>query len=136
LAANQPDPGTPLWIDTLAAMEVLHGQLDQGYVVHWQYFGLLGAGSIRFKWMTDPLMSKRQPSDLTNALAGITNVFELNKWSYDKEMHMKYITAVGVTNTIYAEVVEYIVQAWSGRAPDAYLELFADGTAAFVRVIE
>lgn len=122
----------PLTSDKSDEWAVLHGAIGMDRVVNIQYIACGTADDIKLRWIKDPLMSRSVELPLNSALAPLDSPLEVDKWSYDKEMHLKVTLEAGKTQDLYVEGVEYIVQSTTKR-PSEYLELTSDGSARFVK---
>ena len=117
---------------TSNAYDALHGNLEVGRVVQLQYFALTTDVDVLLRWGTEPLLSKWLNIYIDSNGAGVSNPLQIDRWSYDKEMRLEVVKAAGA-QTLWLEIVEYEVNAWTATPPKEYLKILDNGHAVFVR---
>jgi len=132
IAAAYADPGRVLNVGTAAAYEALHGNLDVGRIVQIQYVSVANdTPEVLLKWGTEPLFSKWVNLYIGNNHADLSHPIQVDRWSYDAEMRLSVIKAIGA-QTLWFEIVEYEVVPWEKTPPKKYLKILANGQAVFV----
>jgi len=108
----------------------LHGKIDVGRIVHICYIACGTANDVLLKWMTDPMASHWVNININNTVFGLANPWEIDRWSYNEEMHIKY-TILAVAQTLYVEVVEYEVVKYEKALTQGqqFLKILANGQA-------
>lgn len=114
-----------------ATYEALHGNMTAGRVVQLQYFALTSAIDTLLQWGVNPLLSKWRNVYINTTGAGLTNPLQIDRWSYDVEMRLGVVKAVGA-QTLWLEIVEYELVPWDKTPPKKYLKILETGEAVFV----
>ncbi len=130
-AASTQTPGDPLTAQAptgAPAYTPLHGAIDQKRIVHIHYLSFSTLVQCNMYWQDEPMLSSVAINPLDNVLAALTGPYEVDKWSYSIEIHMKINKAAGA-QTLYFEIIEYTVALASGEAPKRYIELTPEGEA-------
>jgi len=118
-------------VTTSNIYEALHGNLEVGRVIQIQYFALTTTIDTLLKWGTNPLLSKWRTVYINSNGAGLTNPLQIDRWSYDREMRLAVVKAIGA-QILWLEIVEYEVQAWEGNPPKKFLKILENGEAVFI----
>jgi len=113
----------------------LTGNLEVARITNLQYIAFGTANDVLLKWMMEPLGSKFHNVLANNVLFPLTNPWEVKRWSYNKEQHLKYTLGAGLAQTLYFENMEYLMDEYKKAltAGQEYLKLLADGQARMVR---
>jgi len=111
--------------------EALHGNMEVLRVIQLQYFALTTTLDTLLRWGTNPLLSKWRNVYINSNGAGLTNPLQIDRWSYDREMRLAVVKAVGA-QTLWLEIVEYEVTSWDKTPPKKYLKILENGDAVFV----
>lgn len=108
----------------------LHGNLKVGRIVHICYIACGTANDVLLKWMIEAMASHWVNVNVNNTVYGLSNPWEIDRWSYDEEMHIKY-TLAALAQTLYVEVVEYEVVEYTKAltAGQQFLKILANGQA-------
>jgi len=117
-------------VATSSTYEPIVGNIKKSRVVHLQYLACSTTDAVYLKWQENPLLSRAANLPLNSNLANLESPYEVNKWSYDDSMCLKYSLAAGLSQTLTIEAIEYFVAPYKGT-PEKYLEITADGEAVF-----
>lgn len=118
--------------DTNNSYQVLHGNLEQGRVVHLRYLALETTQDTYLYWLTDPFIGTKEVEIPVNSnYVSISHPLEFNKWSHSKEMYASAKWASGTSQGFVWEVAHYIVEATT-TTPTKYLKITPLGDATFV----
>jgi len=114
---------------------VLHGNLEVARIMSLRYIAFETANDVLLKWGLDPLGSKFHNVVANNVLFPLTHPWEVKRWSYTKEQHLKYTLGAGLAQALYFENMEYLMAEYKKAltAGQEYLKLLADGQARMVR---
>jgi len=109
---------------------MLHGNLKVGRIIHICYIACGTANDVLLKWMIEAMGSHWYNLLVNNTVYGLSNPWEIDRWSYDDEMHIKY-TLAGVAQTLYVEVVEYEVVEYTKALTSGqqFLKVLPNGQA-------
>lgn len=120
--------------ETSAEYTPMVGNITMNRVVHLQYVALSTTASTKFKWLTQPLLSKEREESVNSVTAPVDAPLEIDRWSFDEAMHL-YVTTDG-DQTFYFEIIEYEIIEYAGKPTRPYLYITPSGQAIFVESLE
>lgn len=115
---------------------VLHGNLKVNRIIHLQYISCTSEDDVLLKWQLEPLLSRFANITMDSVMFPRTHPLEVNRWSYDEELHIKYTLEAALTQTLYFENMEYRVIEYKAALPKGQLmlKILPDGHARMVKV--
>jgi len=116
--------------ETSSTFTDMHGKLSLNRIVHIQYVAIDVDTNTRFNWGTQPLQSKDVNNNIQTWAANLSAPMEVDRWSYEEEMHLYVTTAA--TQNFYFMLIEYEVVPYLGEPTTPFLHIMANGQAIFV----